>query len=112
MTDLLSEKFSALGDPTRRAILARLAEGSATLTELAAPFEMSIPAVAKHLRVLEKARLVRSTQEGRRRPVVIEAGALQEIADWVEWYRKFWGNNLQRLDRYLARSVKGKRRAK
>src|ERR671913_1424771 len=100
-TDSLSLTFSALADPTRRAILARLAAGPATVKELSAPFRMSGPAVSKHLRVLENAGLVASGREAQWRPRRLEAAPLKEVAEWAENYRGFWDKNFGRLDAYL-----------
>jgi len=101
-TDQLSLTFSALADPTRRAILGRLARGGdTTVTELAAPFKMSLPAVSKHLKVLERARLIERGREAQWRPCRLKARPLREVADWVEHYRKFWDESLDRLDEYL-----------
>ena len=93
--------FSALADPTRRAILARLATGEATVNDLARPFDMSQPAISKHLKVLEKAGLISTGLDAQRRPRKIEAKALKEVADWTEKYRKFWDASYDRLDNYL-----------
>jgi len=93
--------FAALSDPTRRAILARLADGEATVTELAEPFAMSLPAVSKHLKVLERAGLITRGREAQWRPCRLEAGPLREVADWVEGYRAFWDQSFDRLDEYL-----------
>jgi DNA-binding transcriptional ArsR family regulator len=101
MTDRLSETFGALADPTRRAILARLASGEASVTELAAPFEMSMPAISKHLKVLERAGLIARGREAQWRPCRLQAGPLQDVAGWVEHYRKFWEQSFDRLDDYL-----------
>jgi DNA-binding transcriptional ArsR family regulator len=100
-TDQLSSTFAALADPTRRAILSRLISGECSVTELAEPFEMSLPAVSKHLRVLERAGLIARGREAQWRPCRIEAGPLKEVADWTEHYRKFWEQSLNRLDDYL-----------
>ena len=100
-TDPLSRTFSALADPTRRAILSRLASGEASVTELAAPFQMSLPAVSKHLKVLERAGLISRGQEAQWRPRRIEAAPLKDISDWLEIYRRLWEERLDRLDRYL-----------
>ncbi|MDB4951511.1 MAG: ArsR family transcriptional regulator [Gemmatimonadetes bacterium] len=100
-TDQLSATFSALADPTRRAILARLASGEASVTELAQPFAMSLPAVSKHLRVLQRAGLVSRGREAQWRPARLEAQPLREVADWVEQYRRLWEERLDRLDEYL-----------
>ena len=99
--DHLSATFSALADPTRRAILARLASGECSVTELAEPFEMSMPAVSKHLRVLERAGLIARGKEAQWRPCRLEPAPLKEVADWVEGYREIWEQRLDRLDRYL-----------
>ena len=101
MPDPLSTTFSALADPTRRAILARLASGEATVTELAEPFEMSLPAVSKHLKVLQRAGLIARGREAQWRPCRLEAAPLQDAADWIEPYRRFWEESLDRLDAYL-----------
>ena len=100
MPDPLSTTFSALADPTRRAILARLASGEATVTELAEPFEMSLPAVSKHLKVLQRAGLIARGREAQWRPCRLEAAPLQDAADWIEHYRRFWEESLDRLDAY------------
>lgn len=100
-TDPLSTTFAALADPTRRAILARLVSGECSVTELAAPFDMSMPAVSKHLRVLERAGLIARSREAQWRPCRIEAGPLKEVADWAEHYRHIWEERLDRLDNYL-----------
>ena len=101
MTDQLSTTFAALADPTRRAILARLAAGRASVTELAEPFDMSMPAVSKHLRVLERAGLIARRRDAQWRPCRIDAGPLKEVADWTERYRHIWEERLDRLDEYL-----------
>src|SRR5262245_27763393 len=100
-TDPLSATFAALADPTRRAILARLASGECSVTELAEPFDMSMPAVSKHLRVLERAGLIVRRRDAQRRPCRIEAGPLKDVADWAEHYRHMWEQRLDRLDKYL-----------
>ncbi|HSD96817.1 MAG TPA: metalloregulator ArsR/SmtB family transcription factor [Sulfuricaulis sp.] len=100
-SDQLSATFSALADPTRRAILARLASGELSVTELAEPFEMSLPAVTKHLNVLERAGLIRRGRDAQWRPCRLEATPLREVSDWVEHYRRFWEQSLDRLDDYL-----------
>jgi DNA-binding transcriptional ArsR family regulator len=100
-TDQLSVTFAALADPTRRAILARLAAGECSVGELAAPFEMSMPAVSKHLRVLERAGLVVQRRQAQWRHCHIEAGPLKDVADWAEFYRHIWEGRLDRLDNYL-----------
>ncbi len=99
--DPLSATFAALADPTRRAILGRLASGEASVTQLAAPFEMSMPAVSKHLKVLERAGLIARGREAQWRPCRLEAGPLKEAADWVEEYRRVWEQSFDRLDEYL-----------
>ena len=100
-TDLLSNTFAALADPTRRAILGRLAYGEASVTELAEPFEMSLPAVSKHLKVLERAGLIARSREAQWRPCRLQAAPLKDVDDWVERYRSFWEESLDRLDEYL-----------
>ena len=99
--DRLSTTFAALSDPTRRAILARLASGEASVTELAQPFDMSLPAVSKHLKVLERAGLITRGREAQWRPCRLEAGPLKDVADWLEHYRRFWDESFDRLDDYL-----------
>ncbi len=99
--DQLSATFAALADPTRRAILARLASGETTVTELAAPFEMSLPAVTKHLKVLQRAGLVTQGRQAQWRPCRLDAKPLQDVADWVEQYRRFWEQSFDRLEDYL-----------
>ena len=101
IADHLSTTFAALADPTRRAILARLARGECSVTELAEPFDMSMPAVSKHLRVLERAGLIARARDAQWRPCRIEAGPLKEVADWAERYRHIWEQRLDRLDTYL-----------
>ena len=100
-TDRLSLTFAALADPTRRAILARLLDGSATVKELAAPFAMSGPAVSKHLRVLERAGLIKRGREAQWRPCELDAAPLKDVSDWAERYRQFWDASYRRLDKYL-----------
>lgn len=100
-TDQLSIIFAALADPTRRAILARLVSGEVSVTELAAPFEMSLPAITKHLKVLERAGLIARGRDAQWRPCRLEAGPLKDVADWVERYRSFWEQSFDRLDDYL-----------
>jgi DNA-binding transcriptional ArsR family regulator len=102
-TDPLSTTFGALADPTRRAILARLATGAATVKELSAPFAMSGPAVSKHLRVLERAGLITRGRKAQWRPRRLEAAPLKEVAEWAEKYRRFWDPSYERLDEYLQR---------
>ena len=99
--DRLNSTFAALADPTRRAILARLASGEASVTELAEPFEMSLPAVSKHLKVLERAGLIARGREAQWRPCRLEAGPLRDADEWLEQYRRFWEESLDRLDDYL-----------
>jgi DNA-binding transcriptional ArsR family regulator len=100
-TDHLSNTFAALADPTRRAILARLASGEASVTELAEPFEMSMPAVSKHLKVLERAGLIARGREAQWRPCRLDAGPLKDVAGWIEHYRRFWDQSFDRLDAHL-----------
>jgi DNA-binding transcriptional ArsR family regulator len=100
--DPLSITFSALADPTRRAILARLIAGEVSVTELAEPFAMSLPAVSKHLKVLERAGLISRGREAQWRPCRLEAGPLKDAADWLEHYRRFWEESLDRLYDYLG----------
>ena len=100
--DRLSTTFSALADPTRRAILARLVSGEVSVTELAEPFAMSLPAVSKHLKVLESAGLIARSREAQWRPCRLEAGPLKDAAGWLEHYRQFWDESLDRLDDYLG----------
>lgn len=99
--DRLSLTFSALADPTRRAILARLSSGPASVSELASPFNMSLPAVSKHLKVLERAQLIAKGREAQWRPCAIKAAPLKEATDWMEQYRRFWEDRFDRLDMYL-----------
>jgi len=109
--DHLSSTFAALADPTRRAILARLTSGTASVTELAEPFEMSMPAVSKHLRVLERAGLITRGREAQWRPCRLKAKPLEEATEWLERYRQFWEASFQRLDALLADlKVKEKKR--
>lgn len=100
----LDAVFAALADPTRRAILARLAQGEATVTELAAPFAVSLPAISKHLKVLERAGLITRGREAQWRPCRIDAAPLKEVADWVEAYRTLWDARFDRLDAYIRES--------
>ncbi len=102
-TASLNLTFAALADPTRRAILARLAAGEASVTELAEPFDMSLPAVSKHLKVLERAGLIARGREAQWRPSRLEASPLREVADWVSDYRHFWEESFERLDDYLLK---------
>jgi DNA-binding transcriptional ArsR family regulator len=100
-TDQLSLTFAALADPTRRAILERLMSGVCSVSKLAEPFDMSLPAVSKHLKVLERAGLISRGRDAQWRPCQLNAGPLKEVADWVEHYRKFWKDSFDRLDQYL-----------
>lgn len=111
MTDRLSQTFGALADPTRRAILAQLASGEASVTDLAAPFDMSMPAISKHLKVLERAGLIVRGREAQWRPCRLQAAPLEDVASWVGHYRRFWEQSLDRLDDYL-RELKKKGLAK
>jgi len=115
-TDKLNSTFAALADPTRRAILARLATGEASVQDLAKPFRMSLPAVSKHLKVLEKAKLIRRSRTAQWRPCYLNAEPLKEASDWMEQYRKFWEESFDRLDEYLkvlqAETKKPAKRAK
>ena len=106
-TDALSATFAALADPTRRAILGRLAGGERSVTELAKPFNMTLPAVSKHLKVLEKAGLIQRGRDAQWRPCKLKPKPLREAADWLGQYRRFWEQSLDRLDEYL-RKVQGK----
>ncbi|HRG46778.1 MAG TPA: metalloregulator ArsR/SmtB family transcription factor [Leptospiraceae bacterium] len=99
--DQLSLTFGALADPTRRAILARLSKGEASVTELAEPYTMSMPAITKHLKVLEKAGLITRGREAQWRPCHLQAGPLEEVNNWLDQYRKFWEDRFDRLDEYL-----------
>ncbi len=101
-TAQLDRTFAALADPTRRAILARLAKGETSVTELAEPFDMTLPAVSKHLKVLERAGLVARGRERQWRPARLDAGPLKEVAEWAERYRRFWEESYDRLDEYLG----------
>ena len=107
--DQLSSTFAALADPTRRAILARLASGERCVTELAAPFAMTLPAVSKHLKVLERAGLIERGREAQWRPCRLDATPLKDAADWVSDYRQFWEMRLNRLDDYL-KEIQGKQK--
>jgi DNA-binding transcriptional ArsR family regulator len=98
----LNDTFAALADPTRRAILARLAAGEAGVMELARPFAMSQPAISKHLKVLERAGLVSRSRRGQSRPCHLQAAPLREVARWTERYRRYWEDSFRRLDRYLG----------
>lgn len=101
MIDPLSRTFAAISDPTRRAILTRLAKGSATVNELSKPFNMTLPAVSKHLKVLEKAGLIERSREAQWRPCTLRARPLKQAASWIDSYRKFWEQSFERLDEYL-----------
>lgn len=107
MQDRLSQTLSALADPTRRAILARLAEGDASVNELAAPFAISQPAISKHLKVLEQAGLISRGRKAQLRPCRLEAAPLRDLAGWLESYRRFWDQSFDRLDAYLKELQKG-----
>ncbi|HTL51782.1 MAG TPA: metalloregulator ArsR/SmtB family transcription factor [Planctomycetota bacterium] len=101
MQDVLSTTFAALADPTRRAILARLADGEHSVTDLAKPFDMSMPGISKHLKVLERAGLITRGRDAQWRPCRLQAEPLKNISDWVEEYRRFWDESFDRLDAYL-----------
>ena len=107
MSDPLTATFAALADPTRRAILARLAQGEATVTELASPFAMTLPAISKHLKVLERAGLITRGREAQWRPCRIDAAPLKGVADWVGAYRALWDGRFDRLDDYLRQMEQG-----
>jgi DNA-binding transcriptional ArsR family regulator len=109
-TDQLSTTLAALSDPTRRAILARLATGEATVTQLAAPFAMSMPAVSRHLNVLEQAGLITRGREAQWRPCRITGGPLKNVADWLAHYERFWTESFDRLDDYLREAQKKKKK--
>lgn len=110
LNEQLSTTFAALADPTRRAILARLASGEASVTELAKPFDMSLPAISKHLKVLQHAGLITQGREAQWRPCRIEAAPLKDVAEWVEHYRRIWEQRFERLDDYLRElQMEGKR---
>jgi len=109
--DALSATFAALADPTRRAILGRLAAGEKSVTELAEPFDISMPAISKHLKVLERAGLIARGREAQWRPCRLEAKPLKDVANWVEHYRKFWDESFDRLDAYL-KELQAKRATK
>jgi DNA-binding transcriptional ArsR family regulator len=110
--DPLSATFAALADPTRRAILARLASGDCSVTELAGPFDMSMPAVSKHLRVLERAGLIARGRDAQRRPCRLEPAPLKDVAEWAERYRAVWEQRLDRLDTYLRELQSAKAKEK
>lgn len=109
MTDELSETFAALADPTRRAILARLAAGEASVTELAKPFDISMPAISKHLKVLERAQLIARGRDAQWRPCRLDAAPLKAAAEWIGTYRQFWEESFDRLDEYLEEVKKEKK---
>jgi DNA-binding transcriptional ArsR family regulator len=111
MTDRLSTIFAALADPTRRAILARLTEGDATVSELAEPFPISLPAISRHLKVLEQAGLIARSRSAQWRWSSLQAGPLKEATDWMEPYRRFWDSNFERLDAHLERMKKQQARS-
>ena len=110
--DQLSSTFAALADPTRRAILSRLAGGQAAVTELAEPFDMSLPAVSKHLKVLERAGLIARSRDAQWRPCHLDPAPLKEVADWIGHYRKFWEESFDRLDEYLRELKKKNQKEK
>jgi len=110
LPDHLTTTYAALADPTRRAILARLATGEATVGELAEPFAMSLPAVSKHLKVLERAGLITRRRKAQWRPCRIEAGPLKDAAQWLEHYRRFWDESFDRLDEYLNELQSGEKK--
>jgi DNA-binding transcriptional ArsR family regulator len=118
MQDALSQTFAALADPTRRAILARLSKGEASVSDLAKPFlgDMSLPAITKHLQVLERARLISQTRDAQWRPRRLNGEALKDVADWMEQYREFWEESFDRLEAYLKtvthKNVKGNKKGK
>ena len=99
--DPLSQLFAALADPTRRAILARLSKGEATVNELAEPFDITLPAISKHLKVLEKVGLIERTREAQYRPCRLQAAPLKDAADWIGYYTQYWEESFDRLDAYL-----------
>lgn len=105
--DSLTQTFAALADPTRRAILARLASGEATVTELAAPFEISLPAISRHLKVLEQAGLISRGRDAQWRPCKLETAPLEAVDGWVGRYRKMWDRDFNRMDAYLAELQRG-----
>jgi DNA-binding transcriptional ArsR family regulator len=109
--DVLSLTFAALADPTRRAILARLATGAASVSDLAKPFEMTMPAISKHLKVLERAGLISRGREAQWRPCKLEGARLKDVAEWVEHYRQVWEQRFDRLDEYLSELKKSEQKA-
>ena len=110
--DPLSATFAALADPTRRAILARLAMGEATVTELAAPFDMSLPGISKHLKVLQRAGLIEQGRQAQWRPCRLQPAPLRSVADWVGQYRRHWEESFERLDAYLRELQENQKQAK
>ncbi len=112
MEDQLSTTFAALADPTRRAILAKLSLGETSVTDLARPFEMSMPAISKHLKVLKRAGLISRSRDAQWRPCKLEAAPLEEVAGWVEDYRRFWKESFDRLDVYLAKVQAAEKKGK
>jgi DNA-binding transcriptional ArsR family regulator len=112
MAPSLDDAFAALADPTRRAILTRLARGEATVNELAEPFSMSLPAVSKHLKVLERAGLIERGRDAQRRPCRLRAEPIKQVVDWAEPYRRFWEESLDKLDAYLAQMKRAERKKK
>jgi DNA-binding transcriptional ArsR family regulator len=108
MQDPLSTTLSALADPTRRAILARLSQGEATVNELAAPFDITLPAISRHLKVLETAGLISRSREAQWRPCRLQAVPLKAVDDWLERYRRFWDESFDKMGDYLAQITKGK----
>lgn len=108
--DTMSDTFAALADPTRRAILGRLALGETSVSELAAPFKMSLPGISKHLKVLERAGLISRGREAQWRPCKLNAGPLKNANDWIEQYRRFWEDSFDRLDEYLKQLQAGEKR--
>lgn len=110
MPDTLSRTFAALADPTRRAMLARLSQGEASVSDLARPFDMSMPAITRHLKVLEKAGLVTTKRDAQRRPRSLNAEALRNAVDWIEQYRAFWEESFDRLDEHL-RAITAKQKS-
>jgi DNA-binding transcriptional ArsR family regulator len=110
-SDRLDATFAALADTTRRAILARLADGPASVTELAEPFDMTLPAISKHLKVLERAGLISRGREAQWRPCQLDAGPLKEVAEWTDRYRRFWEESFDRLNEYLKQLQERQKRA-
>src|SRR6201996_8707337 len=111
-SDQLSATFSALADPTRRAILAKLIAGESSVTQLAQPFDMSLPAISKHLKVLERAGLIARSRDAQWRPCRLEAAPLKNVSDWVGEYRRFWEQSFDRLDDYLRELQQEKKKEK